>query len=48
MTDAVIKILFALTVLTALFWGGLFLWELLVRFVLHAPDLSILFDRYEE
>ena len=42
-----IYLLFLLAVVTALFWGGLFLWELLVKFVWKEPDLSILFDHDE-
>ena len=38
------KVLFAVTILTALFWAVLFLWELMVRFVWKNPDLSILFS----
>ena len=40
----IVKVIFAVAMLTALFWGGLFLWELLVRFVWKNPDLSILFN----
>ena len=48
MPDIIIKVLFAFVMLTAVFYGGLFVWEFLVRFVWKNPDLSILFEKGEE
>lgn len=47
MSDIIIKVLFAFAVLAAVFYGSLFVWEFLVRFVWKNPDLSILFDHDE-
>ena len=48
MPDIAIKILLAVTVLTAVFIGGLFVWELMCKFLPEMKDLSILFEKGEE
>ena len=48
MPDIAIKILFAVTILTALFWAVLFLWELLCKFLPEMKDMSIQFEKGEE
>ncbi len=48
MPDIVIKILFAASMLTAVFCGGLFIWELMCKFNPDMRDMSILFEKGEE
>lgn len=48
MPDIAIKILFAFAMLSAVFYGGLFVWELLCKFLPEMKDMSILFEKGEE
>lgn len=48
MPDIAIKILFAIAMMTAVFYGGLFIWEMLCRFLPEMRDMSILFEKGEE
>lgn len=48
MSDVVIKVLFAFVMLTAVFYGGLFVWELLCKFNPNMRDMSILFEKGDE
>lgn len=48
MPDIILDVLFCIAAGAALFWAVLFGAELYIRYILKEPDLSILFDTYED